>query len=43
MASKLTKSLEHEIYVKVTRSMWEQSRDIEEKPYARFDGCRLDS
>ena len=25
----------------VTRSMWVQSRDIEEKPYARFDGCRL--
>ena len=23
------------------RSMWVQSRDIEEKPYARFDGCRL--
>ena len=22
--------------------MWVPSRDIEEKPYARFDGCRLD-
>ena len=30
----MTKSLEHEIKVKVTRSMWVQSRDIEEKPYA---------
>ena len=37
----MTKSLEHEIQVKVNRSMWVQSRDIEEKPYARFDGCRL--
>ena len=26
---------------KVTRSMWVQSRVSEEKPYARFDGCRL--
>ena len=26
---------------KVTRSMWVQSRDTKEKPYARFDGCRL--
>ena len=41
LASKMTKSLEHEIYVKVTRSMWVQSWDIEGKPYARFDGCRL--
>ena len=38
---KMTKSLEHEIWVTVTRSMWEQSRDFEEKPYARFGGCRL--
>ena len=26
----MTKSLEHKIQVKVTRSMWVQSRDIEE-------------
>ena len=38
---KMTKSLEHEIQVKVSRSMWVPSRDIEEKPYARFDGCML--
>ena len=22
-------------------TMWVQNRDIEDKPYARFDGCRL--
>ena len=38
---KMTKSLEHEILVKVSRSMWVPSQDIAEKPYASFDGCRL--
>ena len=38
---KMTKSLEHEIKVKVSRSMWVSSRDIEEKPYVRFDSSRL--
>ena len=38
---KLTKSLEHEIQVKVSRSMWVPSWDIEEKPYVRFDSSRL--
>ena len=36
----MTKSLEHEIKVKVRRSMLVPSWDIE-KSYARFDGCRL--
>ena len=41
LASKMTKSLEHEIYVKVSRPMWVPSRDIEEKPYVKFDSSRL--
>ena len=41
LASKMTKSLEHEIKVKVSRSVWVPSRDIKEKPYVRFDSSRL--
>ena len=33
-------SMEREIYVKVTQSRYLQSQYIEEKHYARFDGCR---
>ena len=32
--------MEHEIEVKVTQSRYLQSPYIEEKHYARFDGCR---
>ena len=32
-------SLEHEIYVKVTRSMYLPSQEVREMCHARYDGC----